>query len=116
MKLQASKVSKVAGASSSRSGMREQDAPATAGASSSRSGMREQDAPATVGAPGFRSCMREQDAPATMWEYFNPLTELEIRTGGNLPHWEQEVVWCFVTFRLADALPPIRCRRNESRA
>ncbi|HLP24264.1 MAG TPA: transposase [Acidobacteriota bacterium] len=40
-----------------------------------------------------------------MWEYFNPFSEIDIRTGGNLPHWEQEAVWYFVTFRLADALP-----------
>jgi REP element-mobilizing transposase RayT len=33
------------------------------------------------------------------------MTELDIRTGGDLPHWEQISVWCFVTFRLADALP-----------
>jgi REP element-mobilizing transposase RayT len=56
--------------------------------------------------------VREQDAPATLsassfplWEYFNPMTELDIRTGGDLPHWEQGSVWYFVTFRLADALP-----------
>lgn len=48
---------------------------------------------------------REQDAPATLWEYFNPQSEIDIRTGGNLPHWEQGSVWYFVTFRLADALP-----------
>ncbi len=40
-----------------------------------------------------------------LWEYFNPLSEIEIRTGGNLPHWEQGSVWYFVTFRLADLLP-----------
>jgi REP element-mobilizing transposase RayT len=33
------------------------------------------------------------------------MTELDIRTGGDLPHWEQGSVWYFVTFRLADALP-----------
>jgi hypothetical protein len=54
---------------------------------------REQDAPATL------------DAPTKMWEYFNPQTEIDIRTGGNLPHWEQGSVWYFVTYRLADALP-----------
>ena len=53
----------------------------------------------------------EQDAPATlecddiMWEYFNPMSEIDIRSGGNLPHWEQGSVWYFVTFRLFDALP-----------
>jgi REP element-mobilizing transposase RayT len=40
-----------------------------------------------------------------VWEYFNPLTEIEIRGGGHLPHWEQGSVWYFVTFRLADAIP-----------
>jgi len=40
-----------------------------------------------------------------LWEYLNPLSEIDIRTGGNLPHWEQNLVWYFVTFRLADALP-----------
>lgn len=47
---------------------------------------------------------REQDAPAT-WQYFNPATQIDIRRGGNLPHWEQGSVWYFVTFRLADSLP-----------
>jgi HsdR family type I site-specific deoxyribonuclease len=50
------------------------------------------------------SASREQDAPAT-WEYFDPSTEIDIRTGGDLPHWEQGSVWYFVTFRLADSLP-----------
>lgn len=40
-----------------------------------------------------------------MWEYFHPNLEIDIRTGGNLPHWEQGSVWYFVTFRLNDALP-----------
>lgn len=40
-----------------------------------------------------------------MWEFFNPLSEIDIRSGGHLPHWEQGPVWYFITFRLADALP-----------
>jgi REP element-mobilizing transposase RayT len=49
---------------------------------------------------------REQDAPSTFtWEYFNLFTEIEIKTGGNLPHWQQGTVWYFITYRLADALP-----------
>jgi len=56
---------------------------------------REQDAPAPC----------EPNPPATFWEYFNPLSEIDVRTGGNLPHWEQGSVWYFLTFRLADALP-----------
>lgn len=61
--------------------------------------------PKVAGASSSREQTREQDAPATPWEYFNPLSEIDIRTGGNLPHWEQGSVWYFVTFRLADALP-----------
>jgi len=96
MKKEASK--KVAGASSSKvSRAREQDAPTThkvAGASSSKVSRQQ----------------REQDAPTTspttpLWAYFNPRSEIDIRTSGNLPHWEQGSVWYFVTFRLADALP-----------
>ncbi len=73
---------------------------------------REQDAPATdgeddkvAGASSSRLERRELDAPATLWEYFNSFSEIDIRTGGNLPHWEQGAAWCFVTFRLADSLP-----------
>lgn len=114
-------IHKVAGASGSfASEQREQDAPATSepaaveGASSSLSdGQREQDAPVTsessavAGASSSLSAtaQREQDAPATLWEFFNPLSEIDIRSSGNLPHWEQGSVWYFITFRLADALP-----------
>jgi REP element-mobilizing transposase RayT len=97
---------KVVGASSSMqqhsSHARGQDAPTTSkkvvGASSSMqqhsSDAREQDAPTT-----------SLTAPNPVWQYFNPRREFNIRTGGNLPHWEQGSVWYFVTFRLADALP-----------
>jgi len=49
----------------------------------------------------------EQETPTTapLWHYFDPHSEIDIRTGGNLPHWEQGSVWYFITFRLADALP-----------
>ena len=110
-KAKVAKVPKVAGASSSHDQEREQDAPTTlkvAGASSSHDQEREQDAPTTLKAAGASSSHdqeREQDAPTTLWEYFNPLTEIDIRTGGHLPHWEQGAVWYFITFRLADALP-----------
>lgn len=83
---------------------REQDAPATAH-------IREQDAPATLDSTDSKvggacsSPTREQDTPAALWEYFNSRTEIDIRTGGHLPHWEQGTVWYFITFRLADALP-----------
>ncbi|MFY9261838.1 MAG: HsdR family type I site-specific deoxyribonuclease, partial [Gallionella sp.] len=80
---------KVAGASSShRFSNRELEAPTTVARASSSQGVSK----------------RELEAPAT-WEYFNPLTEIEIHSGDNLPHWEQGSVWYFVTFRLADALP-----------
>ena len=44
-------------------------------------------------------------ASAASWEFFNPRNEIDLRTGGHLPHWEQGAVWYFITFRLADALP-----------
>ena len=64
---------------------------------------RELEAPATLA--------RELEAPATLgiarvWEYFNPMAEIDVRTG-RLPHWEQGTVWYFITFRLADALPQV---------
>ena len=72
------------------------------GASSSPLQKREQDAPATLDSP---APIVGGASSSPLWEYFNPLTEIDIRTGGNLPHWEQGSVWYFVTFRLADALP-----------
>lgn len=47
--------------------------------------------------------MCEEDQP--IWEYFNPHSEIDIRHGGHLPHWEQGSIWYFITFRLADAIP-----------
>jgi len=96
--------------------MGDRDKVAGASSSGADGGDREQDAPATdglrvVGASSSRAVAegREQDAPATCvqspWPYFNPRAEIDIRSGGNLPHWEQGSVWYFVTFRLADALP-----------
>lgn len=79
---------------------REQDAPATV------EDLREQDAPATLAGPiPLVAGASSSPAPATPWEFFDPRTEIDIRTGGNLPHWEQGAVWYFITFRLADALP-----------
>lgn len=40
----------------------------------------------------------------TFETFFNPHNEIHIHTG-NLPHWQQENVWYFVTFRLADSIP-----------
>jgi REP element-mobilizing transposase RayT len=42
--------------------------------------------------------------------FFRPFTELEIRRG-DLPHWCQEGVSYFVTFRLADAIPQTKLRK-----
>jgi REP element-mobilizing transposase RayT len=41
---------------------------------------------------------------STNFQFFNPADDLEIYYG-NLPHWRQEGVVYFVTFRLADSLP-----------
>jgi len=42
--------------------------------------------------------------PSTTVGYFNP-DEPVASLGGNLPHWRQQGVTYFVTFRLADSLP-----------
>lgn len=82
--------------------------------SSSSESVGEQDAPTTmsnvVGASSSpirapNSSLSPLEPNAHNWEYFNPLTEIDVRTGGYLPHWEQGEVWYFITFRLADALP-----------
>ncbi|MCO6496256.1 MAG: hypothetical protein J5I50_01210 [Chitinophagaceae bacterium] len=49
--------------------------------------------------------------------FFSPNNEIEVYTN-NLPHWRQEDVWYFVTFRLHDSLPKdfveqIRIERNH---
>ena len=41
---------------------------------------------------------------------FKPTESTSIRCAGNLPHWEQDNVLQFVTFRLADSLPQIRLK------
>jgi len=49
-----------------------------------------------------------RDAAATItatFDFFNPFNEIDIYEHGRLPHWEQENVWYFITFRLADSLP-----------
>jgi REP element-mobilizing transposase RayT len=40
----------------------------------------------------------------TFENFFNPYNEIQIHTG-NLPHWQQDNVWYFITFRLADSIP-----------
>lgn len=91
---------------------REQDAPATldrsvplvGGASSSPSVPIVAEASSS---PSVSLVAGASSSPShtTPWEFFNPRTEIDLRTGGNLPHWEQRAVWYFITFRLADALP-----------
>ncbi len=41
--------------------------------------------------------------------YFRPADEVA-NLSGNLPHWRQEGVTYFVTFRLADSLPAAKCK------
>lgn len=43
-------------------------------------------------------------------EFFDPSVEVE-NLKGNLPHWRQDGVWYFVTFRLSDALPDEKLRQ-----
>ncbi len=48
-------------------------------------------------------------------QFFNPLREV-FRTGNRLPHWQQEGVVYFVTFRLVDSLPwELTSRWNSER-
>ncbi|MCF8305762.1 MAG: Eco57I restriction-modification methylase domain-containing protein [Ignavibacteriales bacterium] len=47
---------------------------------------------------------QKQDAFETFETFFNPHNEIQVHIG-NLPHWQQENVWYFVTFRLADSIP-----------
>lgn len=71
---------------------------------------------------------REQDAPSPIYimervgpkyghgngyvtgpgQYFDSNKYTHIRYGGNLPHWQQEGVMQFVTFRLGNSLPQIK--------
>ena len=41
------------------------------------------------------------------YQYFNPYKNLKV-TEANLPHWNQDEVTYFVTFRLADSLPQVK--------
>ncbi len=43
-------------------------------------------------------------------KFYNPDEPVERLPGGNLPHWRQEGVLYFVTFRLADSLPEDRLK------
>ncbi|MFN3605224.1 MAG: hypothetical protein ACK4UJ_11005, partial [Leptonema sp. (in: bacteria)] len=44
------------------------------------------------------------DPNIDLFEFFNPHQEIKIHRG-KLPHWKQQGVWYFVTFRLADSIP-----------
>jgi len=52
---------------------------------------------------------KRQDAAST-FHYFDPDEPIE-DLSGNLPHWRQEGVMYFVTFRLADSLPKEKLRQ-----
>jgi hypothetical protein len=53
-----------------------------------------------------------------MFQFFDPQKTISKGKGGALPHWRQEGVLYFVTFRLADSLPQAKLRllRNEKEA
>ncbi len=46
----------------------------------------------------------ENKSKDTFETFFDPANEIQIHQG-NLPHWKQENVWFFITFRLADSIP-----------
>ena len=46
-------------------------------------------------------------------EFFDPSQPVE-HLSGNLPHWRQEGVRYFVTFRLADSIPQSRLRQWQA--
>jgi hypothetical protein len=50
------------------------------------------------------STERQDAAPTSDYSFFNPYKKIEI-TKAHLPHWRQEGVTYFITFRLADSLP-----------
>ena len=37
--------------------------------------------------------------------FLNPREDIQTHRRNNLPHWQQDSVWCFATWRLADSLP-----------
>lgn len=67
--------------------------------------------------PAQKESKLSTDAFENYESFFNPFNEIEIHQG-NLPHWQQESVWYFITFRLADSLPKevveeIKIKREE---
>ena len=60
----------------------------------------------------FRLVKRQNAASTFLMEaapFFNPYAEIEV-SAANLPHWRQDGVLYFVTFRLADSLPAEKVR------
>jgi type I site-specific restriction endonuclease len=62
-----------------------------------------------VEAASRRLAELEASGAAVFGRYLNPYAPIDI-TRANLPHWRQDGVTYFVTFRLADALPAERLR------
>jgi len=61
--------------------------------------------PDEVEAASRRLMLSDEDRRAIeVASFFNPLAPVEI-TAANLPHWRQEGVTYFITFRLADSIP-----------
>jgi len=60
--------------------------------------------PLAAGGPGETPGLQ-----APVLQLFDPEAEFEVRTR-KLPHWRQEGVTCFVTFRLGDSLPQAKQR------
>ncbi|HID22932.1 MAG TPA: hypothetical protein EYP14_11110, partial [Planctomycetaceae bacterium] len=58
--------------------------------------------------PGCKSTRRDVASTET-YAFFDP-TEPVVNLKGNLPHWRQEHVTYFVTFRLADSVPQHKLR------
>ncbi|MCI0478916.1 transposase, partial [Candidatus Uhrbacteria bacterium] len=56
------------------------------------------------------SAATRRDASSTITNYFDPSQPVG-NLSGNLPHWRQEGVTYFVTFRLADSLPQAKLKQ-----
>jgi REP element-mobilizing transposase RayT len=53
--------------------------------------------------------LTRQDAASTLVGYFDPQEPISDLLG-NLPHWRQEAVTYFITFRLADSIPQAKLK------
>ena len=87
-------------ASSSECG---QDARAPARAPVAAADVVSQEGSAGVSPASFACCGQDAHAPARA-PFFNPIDEIDVSTH-KLPHWNQADCYCFVTWRLDDAMP-----------